>query len=219
MTLPGSELHETYVAANTITHIASATAGDTEIVKLEGHTVDGSGDFTFVIQSVTLAGQTKTALGTPLARVTRCYNTGATDLVGAVYIAEDVTFTAGVPQTDTAIHAIVRAGKNQTEKCATTLSSVDYWIITHAYMDVLEKTAAFASTELQVREKGSVFLQKVAFAASSGTHTSFSFDPYLIAPANSDVRLVAVADGASTDVGGGIQGFLATVDVRPWTND
>lgn len=37
------------------------------------------------------------------------------------------------------------------------------------------------------------------------------FHPYFIVPPNSDVRLIAVASSASTDVSGSIQGYLAEI--------
>ena len=208
MNLPSGQLHETYVSDNTITHFASANAGDTQELVVEGHTTDGSG-FTFVTQTVTLAGQTKTALTTPLARATRAHNNGATDLTGPVYFAQDVTFTGGVPQTASAVHLIIPAGANQTEKCATTLGDSDYWLISNAYADVSEKTAAFADFQLEVRRFGKVFRQQVDFTASTNGQGIVRFDPLFIVPPNSDVRLTAVADGAGTAVSGGIQGFLA----------
>lgn len=288
MTLPGTELNETYVERNLITHVASASANDTQIITIEGHTagsdisvssitqtsgtatvttatahgfekdewifVNGANqseyngivkvlsvldttsftytvdsgasspatgtitvnsyDKTFVVQNVTLAGQTKTALATPLARATRAFvaeQNKAFGLTGPVYVAQDVTFSSGVPQTDTAIHLIIPSGKNQTRKAATSLSSTDYWIVTSFRGSILEKAAAFADVELQVRRPGGVFREVEDIATSDAGAGIFNFNPYLVIPKNSDIRLVATADGAGTDVSGSIQGYLAIV--------
>lgn len=212
MDLPVGEVHETLIATNGITHISSNNAGDTEPVKVEGHTIDGSGNFTFVVQEITLVGQTKTALTTPLARVTRVYNNGTTDLVGIVYVYEDDTVVSGVPQTAAKIHLILTAGKNNSSKCATTISNQDYWIITDFTSQFIEKAAGYAEIHLEIREKGKVFLEKAHISISDGNpNATLKFSPYIIAPKNSDVRLVATADGASTYVGGSINGVLAIV--------
>lgn len=216
MTLAGSEVEETYVSGNDITHFASSASGDTSIeIVVEGHTISGS-DLTFSTQTVTLNasnGQTKTALTTPLARITRAYNNNGTELTGNVYFAEDVTFTAGVPQTDSAVHLIIPAGQQQSRKCSTSISSTDYWIITTATFACLEKTSAFTSFVIESRVIGKVFrpISSDYSAASSGGTTIIKFDPYVIVPKNSDVRVQAVASASGTDVEASIQGYLAQI--------
>ena len=210
MTLPAGQNHETYVSTNAIDTVSSSSTSDTEEIVIEGHTISGS-DFTFVVQTITLTGQTKAVLSTPLARVSRMYNNNGTDLVGSVYCYEDDTLTAGVPDTGTKVHAIIRAGKNNTEKCATTLSSTDYWFVTEWGGSVLEKTAAFADVELEVAPFGKVFRVLDALGVASGATVEESFSPYLIVPANSDVRVVGVASAAGKQVAASIHGYLATV--------
>lgn len=209
MTLPAGIDNETYVSDNTIAYFSSSNAGDTQDIKVEGHTLSGS-DLTFSVQSVTLAGQTKTALTTPLARITRAYNDDSTDFAGVIYFYEDDTLTAGVPQTDAKVHMMIPVGTNQTEKAATSISSTDYWIITGFYCSVLNKTAAFVDVQIQIREIGKVFRTRANLgAASPGNVSKLEFEPALIAPSNSDIRLVATASTNGIDVSGGIEGYLA----------
>lgn len=104
---------ETYPTSNSIDKISSSNDGDTQEVVIEGHTIDSNGELTFVSQTKTLEGQTESALDTPLARCTRLYNNDSTNFAGTVYIYEDDTVTAGVPQTAAKIHLTVSAGKNQ----------------------------------------------------------------------------------------------------------
>lgn len=49
--------NETYATGNTIDFLVSDNASDTEVVRVEGHTLSGS-NLTFVVQNVTLNGQT-----------------------------------------------------------------------------------------------------------------------------------------------------------------
>lgn len=204
------QANETYVATNvnSIDSISSSSASDTIQVTVEGHTETG-GNKTFVVQTVTLSGTTRVALTTPLNRATRVYNSNADNLIGNVYVYQNTAITAGKPTDTTKIHLTVRAGKNQSEKASTSLSSEDYWIITEFRASVLEKTSANADVELQVRREGGVFRQLEDITASSNSNGSIQFNPYVIIPPNSDVRLVAVASSANTDISGSIQGYLA----------
>lgn len=209
MTLPTGTYNETYVGTNAITSIVSTAAGDTESVVVEGHTISGS-DFTFSTETISLTGQTAATLVTPLARVSRVYNNDSTELSGTVSVCENDTYSSGVPQTPAGVHCQIRAGQQQSEKAATTLSSVDYWVITSFYADMLERTGANADVDLEVRLSGKVFRQQVDISVSEAHRSHFQFLPYLIVPPNSDVRLVARANANGKDISGGIEGVLLT---------
>ena len=80
---------------------------------------------TFVTQSVTLNGQTRVALSTPIARSTLATvpnQDRAANLVGEIYVYEDTALSGGKPTDTTKIHLTVEAGKNQSEKASTSTS-------------------------------------------------------------------------------------------------
>ena len=211
MTLAGSERHETYVSTNAIDSISSASTSDTGDVVIEGHTVSG-GNFTFSIQTCTLNGRNKVTLDPPIARSTRAYNDGSTDLVGPIYVYQDGTITNGVPDTASEVHLMIPAGKNQSQKSATTISSQDYWIVTSVVAVCLEKSAtAFSQVDMQVRLQGKVFRDKLNLSAKGGDTNEVELNPYMIVPKNADVRLIAVGSGASIDTAGSINGYLAKI--------
>lgn len=207
---PSGIYHETYVSDNLINSVISTDAGDTQDIVIEGHTISG-GVFTFVVQSATLTGQTAVALSTPLARCTRLYNDDSTEMVGVISVTETDTYTAGVPDTDAKVHLQLGAGEQQSEKASTTISNTDYWILTRFYGDILEKTASSAEIHLEMRLNGKVFREVAMCSASSNHRGVFDFKPYFIVPKNSDIRLSAIADGANTDISGGMMGVLAVV--------
>jgi hypothetical protein len=171
-------------------------------------------DKTFSVQDATLAGQTKTALTTPLARVTRAYvksQNRATDLVGDIYIAEDVTFTSGVPGTNSAVHLMIPNGRNQSEKCATSISSSDYWIVTEFEAAVLTKSGTiYADVDLEALRIGGVWriLEDLAVTNQSGS-IIVPLDPPIIVPANAEVRARAVSSTSNTSIEAVIRGYLA----------
>lgn len=212
MDLPSGVQNETYVSTNAIDTISSSSGSDTRTVKIEGHTISGT-DLTFSVQTATLDGQNKVVLSTPLARCTRIYADDSSDveLVGNIYVYEDDTVVAGVPQTGSKVHAMIPAGVQQTRKASTSISSTDYWIIFDFDCDMYKKTAGFAEVTLEIRREGGVFRPVETLAVSSGTHSDHKMKPYLIVPPNSDVRLVAIASAADTDLGGSIQGVLAKI--------
>jgi len=203
--------NETYISDNLIDTLSSSEGSDTEEVRVEGHTIDGNGDFHFKVQTVTLDGQNKAVLGTPLARMTRIRNNNGTDLVGTIYGYQDTAIVGGVPTDGTKVHCTIPAGLNSSEKCATTLSSVDYWIVTTIRGNVLEKNLQYGDFHLEIRNKGGVFIDVQDFASASGSDGGYKFKPYLIIPANSDIRMRATAGANNKEMSASIQGVLAKV--------
>ena len=96
----GSEINETFVSTDLIDSISSSNSADqSKTVTIEGHTIDGSGNLTFVSQDATTDasdGQTKVTLTTPLARANRLYiknsgtfNSPQTALAGTLFVYDD----------------------------------------------------------------------------------------------------------------------------------
>jgi len=208
MVLPTGVDNETYVSSNLITTVSSSSGSDTYQMTVEGHTIDGNGDFTFVTQNVTLQGQTQVALTTPLARVSQTYNIGSANSVGNIYVYETDTSTLGVPDTAVKVHLIQQAGINNSEKSATTISSSDYYVITAFHGDCLEKATNFATVHLEIRKKGGVFIDQIDLSANNTARGKHEFKPYLIVPPNADVRLRAESSTAGREIAGGFQGIL-----------
>lgn len=209
---------ETYVTTNAIDTISSSNAGDTQQVFIEGHTVAGTGTsatFTFVTQTATLNGQNKVVLTTPLARVSRMYNTGTTAFAGDIYTYEDDTLTGGVPNTASKIHLKIlgSAGDTQSFKAATTFSNTDYFICTGGFASINKATSAAVDFEFQVRTVGSVFrpVARISLNSTGATTQQINFDPYVVVPKNADVRVRAIASVNNCEVNASFQGYLALV--------
>lgn len=220
--LGAGEVHETLVTTNVINRLVSSSTSDVgKVVIQEGHTIDSNGNKTFVVQTVTLNGQTPVALTTPLARSTRLlaangtFASPATDLVGTVYSYEGTSsVTSGVPQTAASVHCTIQAGNNKSRKGATTLSSTDFWFITRIECSALKSTGSAGQVDvtLQARELGGVWQHAAAsltLRTDSAPFDGATYSPLLIIPANADVRLVALSDTANVVVSGTVHGFLA----------
>jgi hypothetical protein len=191
---------ETLKTANDIDIIVSTNAGDTQDVVIEGHTISGS-DLTFVTQTATLNGTTNVSLTTPLARVTRVYNDDSTDFAG------DIT----VEDNGTSVHAKVSGstGQNQTKKCQTATSSVDYWIITSLSGGVVGSVSATVQFELQVKLSGKVW--RTLYDFNSSNYTQIDLSTYIIVPPNSDIRIIGTSGTNNTEAVASIEGYLAII--------
>ena len=187
--------NEAYVSTNSITHISSSSASDTEVVRIESHTVDINGDFDFVVQFATLNGRNKVALSTPVARVSSVNNFGVTDLIGTVYIYEDTAITNGVPNDITKTHITIPAGYNQSFKAATTFDRETFGILTQGFGGVGNKQTANVEFEFEVRPKGKMFQSGAAIVAGSNSgNFNVNLDPAIIIPPNSDIRVTCISD-------------------------
>lgn len=100
-----------YDANNTapIQYLSSSDDDDSNVVTVQGLDIDGNA----VSQDIALTGQTVANLTTPLWRVFRMINNGATSLEGMVYCHTDPTPTTGVPA-GVAVRALIDDGNNQT---------------------------------------------------------------------------------------------------------
>lgn len=217
--MPTGQNEEVYLSTsdgNLITHVASTDAGDDQDFKIEGHYYDAAnGDRkTFSVQSGTLNGQNKVALTQPLCRATRWYNDDTTEHSGDIYVARDVTFTAGVPATPTTnTHLLIPAGYMQSRKCSTAVSYRDYWIITGFYAGIRQGTGGTAAVEvfIEYRLGDKVFrpaMQGPLRSAATST-VVHQLNPYVVIPAGADIRMSAIADTNNTALDAGLFGYLA----------
>lgn len=204
--------NETYLTDNLINKISSSDDTDTQDVVIEGHIIGVDGDFTYVSQTVTLVGQTETSIDTPLARVSRIYNDNGVDFAGTIYVYEDDTVSAGVPQTPAKIHIQAAGADNQSQKAAVTVAKDEYWLISEVYAFVNIKTAGKADFLFQVREKGKTFRTRIPGSANSlGSAFSLNLRPFLIVPKNADFRIVATADQSQVSVVAWASGAVAKI--------
>lgn len=209
----GTERQEVFQTDNTIDSMSCSDNSFTENVQVEGFTIDGNGDFTRVTQTLTATGQTPVTLTTPLARIRRAFNAGATDMPASstlyFYRSVDTTVTNGVPNTDSAINMLVTAANQQSLKASDTIAKDEYLIATKLYAGIASKSTAGAAITLKVREKGGVFRTTFKIGVNSrGPNLDFNFAPYGIVQPNSDLLLTADADTNNTSVSGGFMGYL-----------
>lgn len=139
-------------------------------------------------------------------------NVNSHNLVGAVYVYEDVAITTGVPDDLTKAHIEIPAGSNQSFKAATTFDSETYAFVTQGFGGVGNKQTANVEFELEVRPKGGVFTQGAAIIAGSASgNFNVNLDPVAIIPANADLRVTCISDNAGADAFVNINLYMAKV--------
>ena len=208
----GLDANEVFVSSNLIDSVVSTSGSDTNTVVIEGHTISGS-DLTFVVQTVTLTGQTRAALTTPLARATRLYNSSATDHVGQISVYQNSAASGGVVTDQNKVHIKTLVGGAQSVKCATSISSSQYYLITEVTSAVLKAQSRSVNFFLDVRQSGGVWRPAFEWGSAStgSTTTNIALDPVVIVKPNSDVRIAAISSGTATDVAATFGGHLAEV--------
>lgn len=221
----GSTANETYVSSNLIDSIVSDSGTDTQTITIEGHIIDGSGNLSFVSQDATLTGTTEATLSTPLARANRAFvkNSGVFDspqssLSGNVYIYDNTDgISSGVPVTPSATKLMILAGETQSQKCATSISSTDYWFITSIDAGIGEAGGSanrvLVRAEIKDVKNGGVW-------SPIGRDLTLDIDqngvqkeeiPFLIVPKNHDVRVLAECDSNTSSVFAELRGYLAII--------
>lgn len=208
----GGGANETLQTSNTITHIVGGS-GDTHTVIVEGHYLDASGNLIFHIQSKTLTATTPVALDQALARCARMYVPEGGVPTGPI----DATIGSG----GTAVVRIA-AGDVQTQKCATSLSYRDYWVILNFGSASLASTSAEITFRLEFRPLFSP--AGVAYTnpnwrpltrdwlLGDGGRAQFPQEIPIIVPANSDVRITSTTTASNAFVTAHIDGYLAVAN-------
>ena len=222
----GTTANETFVTTNIIDSVVSSSASDTtQTITIEGHTIDGSGNLTFVVQDAILNGQTEVTLTTPLARASRMvvkrtgtFGTSPTALAGTASVYDNTGgITAGVPNTAAATKIVLRPGFTQSNKCQTSLSATDYWFITdfEAGIGNAGGPANRVTFKLEKRDvaNGGAWLPmgREIVVRTDQNGVSFPFHPYAIVPKNHDVRVSAKTDTSTSEVFAEMQGYLASI--------
>ena len=208
------EINETYVTTNLINRIVSSNDNDEHDIYIEGHSVDGSGNLTFVTQTVALDGQTGSPLTTALARMTRMYNADTTATAGTVYGYQSTSsVSSGVPQDNTKIHCLFDATEQNSLKASTSFSQSDYGVITTLYGSIGKNKTANAVVRFEVRNQGGVFRTQFTWELDNVGQGGFVFhpDPFILIPPNSDVRFTAVASTTDVIISAGFDAYLALI--------
>ena len=209
-----------YLTADTELFISSSSASDTAVTVI----VQGLDDtFTRIVRSVTVSGQTQAALSGFMFRVHIAVVTGSVEPVGALYIAESDTLTAGVPDTAAKIKAVIPL---TIDTMATIIDTgTEYASDNISHLGVFTVPAGFTMFVLanlgytnkndnvklggRVRPNGGVWFNRNPLPVYQ-SNVTINFEPPLLVPEKTDIEFRAVA--GSADSHAGIQVFFILVE-------
>lgn len=194
---------EVLPTSNVIDTIYSAGA-DTNLLEIEGLTVDG-GNFTRVVQTKALNGLNDVAIDTPLARVVSIKNVDSTVLTAQAFIKRS---------DNDAIHAKAldgESGSNRSLKAVYTAAQNEYLCITQLVTAMVINGMQNPFVSLEVREPGGLWQEVVrTHAHTFNPFSKTKFNPMIIVPPNSDVRLVTQTVAANMAVDAWMNGLILT---------
>lgn len=195
----------TYSSSAAIHYISSSNATDTQLIRVYG--LDANWDLQEV--TVTLRGQTKTQIGTgeTFIRIWRIKNEGSTDLAGHVYVYEDDTVTAGVPDTSTKVRGFINNGDNQSLMSHFTVPNGKTGFIASCSAGLSKKKDGLSNIRMYFREYGGVFqLKGTGTITTTGSSFWVCNFPFFRAvydnngiPAKTDIKITA--DSSVDDAG------------------
>jgi len=199
-------------STNSITHFSSTNAADNQTLTVEGFVIV-NGVLFFQTQVITLNGQTKTALTTPLSRVSRIANTGSiTATAGDVYVYEDGAVTNGIPDDLGTVGNVMAATEQSTLFAGTSIAGNNYFICTGYWSYLGKKTAAYADIRFKTQAVGTGFYRTQSISnISNYSGIEHRFEPYLIIPPNTDIDITATGSTSGIDVFAGFDGFFADI--------
>lgn len=222
----GTVANETYVSTNAIDRVVSSSGSDTMVIVYEGHTIDGSGNLTFFSDEVTLTGQTPATLPTACARANRAYvkssgtfNSPQALPVGEIcfYNSATSTVTSGVPNTPSSTKLVIRATQSQSQKCASSISSTDYYFVRsfEAAIGAAGGSANRVQVLVEFRDiaNGGVWRPRGREISLNVNENGVrvELEPLLIIPKNHDFRMVAKTNANTASVFGEVDGWLAKI--------
>lgn len=199
---------------NPIDRLVSSSASDAETVLLLGHVSDAVGNKTFTVQTITLTGQTPVVLPIALHRVVDISRNATPPLVGDVYVYENSTVIAGVPQDLTKVHSKIDAalGFQRGNKAQITISSDVYFFVTSWSYAVTRQNAGYVDFTLEIKDLDGVFLEQAIGTGSreSGTHTTV-FRPFIVMRPNADLVVRGTASASGTRATTQVNGIVASI--------
>ena len=196
----------TYSTTADIDSISSSSALDTQDILIYG--LDANWEQ--VEQIVTLQGQTKVTLTTPLIRVWRMINIGTTNLAGNVYLYVDGTISGGIPTIANTIRAFIEDGNNQTLMLLYTVPSGYTAHVRRVTASLGGLVAGYGTFKFWARPYGRVFsLNGIIDLDTDGVSVHEAlFQEWLAFPEKTDFRVSCVVNANNMKVSGSADIYL-----------
>ena len=187
-----------YSTSDDIDSVSSDSVADTFDIQVYGLDINWED----VTQTVTLTGQTRVALTTPLLRIYRMENTNGVDNTGHIYCYENTAIVGGIPTDSTLVRAVMQPGNNQTLMGTYTIPAGKTGYVRDWYASTAgaNKTSNY-TVELRIRPVNGVFQLKHVAAlsdnASSYIQHDYSEPEVVMEMSDIEMRTRATANGVT----------------------
>jgi len=200
-------------ADNTIDTISSTNASDVQTISVEGMVLNVDATISFNTQDVTLNGQNKVVLSTPLFRVTRLNNISVSATAGDVYVYEDTAISNGIPSDLDFWHGTMDSDAQSTLKASTTVSSDNYFVITRWDAFVNRQQAAAVDFRLKFNACGEHLRTRLLMSSrNTSSQATIEFKPFIIVPPKHDILVTAISSSNGTAVNSSFFDFFADIN-------
>lgn len=188
--------------------LSSDNVADTMDITVVGLDINGLE----VQQTVTLLGQAKVTLPTPLWRVYRMWNAGenlvtgqSPAITGTVYCYEDTAIVNGIPQDADAVRAVIIDGNNQTQMMIYTVPADAQGYMTRGETGIQKggNQVGSATVQFRVRPFGGTFRTSKTVGLISEGNSYFSTErhPFQVIPPLTDIKATVVDVTGNNPVG------------------
>lgn len=179
--MQGGQYEYTDASSPVAYYISSSDNGDNQDYEVQGL----GPSFAAQTVTVTCSGQTKTQIpDVTWTRVFRVINKGTTDNAGNIYIYEDDTVTAGVPDSgNTTIRGFVSDGENQSQMAFYTVPAGKMAYLADVHRS---SSATGAFLVMRIRESGGVFRTLIDESFQQQAPRSYRLMPSF--PAGTDIE-------------------------------
>lgn len=195
-----------YSTTDDIDSLSSSSAADTQDITITGLDVN----YVEVTQTITLTGQTRVALDTPLLRVYRAFNGNSVDLDGHVIIYVNTALTLGVPTDKTKIRAIIDPVNQQTEMAVYTVPAGKTGYVRDWYASTAGANRdSNYPVKLKARIFGAVFRMRHTTAVSDSATSAYQhkYEEPEVFPEKTDIEMTVSAAGAGVTAAAISAGF------------
>jgi len=201
----------TFSTTADIDTVSSSDAGDNQDISIQG--LDEN--WNMITQTATLNGQTKVTLTTPLIRVFRMANSDDTNLAGTMYCYVDGAITAGVPDTDADVRAVIINGNNQTLMCIFTIPAGYTGMFLGGYVATTKSSGNSATFAWKARGFGGVFQvkSKIGVVGTGSSAWTYHYGVPVVLPEKTDIKITCEeVEANNTAVSGGFDMVLIDND-------
>jgi hypothetical protein len=164
---------------------------------------------------VVVNGQTKTLIGTTETwlRINAVYNVSPQSVAGVIYVYEDDTIDAGVPDTASKVKAQINDGHNVTLMSHYCTPANTYGYFLQGYAVIGNRVSANVQVELRSSLLGTAFRTNTLTAVNNNSPFKLDLDLPVLIPPRTDIKFTALSGANGVSISCGYEILLIRSDM------